>query len=114
MGYYRPYLRDFATDEKPLNQLTTKGIQWNWDGDAQQALVNMKERLTTVPVLGYPGPNQSHPLDTDASGVGVGHVFSQVQVREERVIYYYNKTPDSPRKELRRYLEGTTCRGRGS
>ena len=53
----------------------------------------------TAPVLGYPDPNQTYILDTDASGFGVGAVLSQEQGGVERVIAYYSKTL-SPQKEI--------------
>lgn len=52
----------------------------------------MRERLTTVPVLGYLDLTTPYLLDTDASDVGVGAVLSQVQDRKKRVISYYSKT----------------------
>ena len=69
-GYYRQYLPEFATVAKPLHQLTSKGVKWNWDEEAQQAFEELRKRLVTAPVLGYPNPKLSYILDTDASDVG--------------------------------------------
>ena len=91
-GYYRQYLPDFATVARPLHQLTSKGTEWVWDTDAQEAFDELRRRLVTAPILGYPDPKLQYILDTDASDVGVGAVLSQVQQGKERVIAYYSKT----------------------
>ena len=52
----------------------------------------LRKRLITAPILGYPDPTVEYILDTDASDVGVGAVLSQVQQGQERVIAYYSKT----------------------
>ena len=91
-GYYRQYLPEFATVAKPLHQLTSKGAEWKWDQEAQAAFEELRHRLTTAPVLGYPDPRLEYVLDTDASDVGVGAVLSQVQQGQERVIAYFSKT----------------------
>ena len=91
-GYYRQYLKDYATSAKPLTRLTTKETPWEWDAAAQEAFETLKEGLVTAPVLGYPDPAIKYILDTDASAVGVGAVLSQIQEGNERVIAYYSKT----------------------
>ena len=64
---------------KPLHQLTSKGVEWEWSNDAQQAFDELRARLIQAPILGYPDPTIEYILDTDASDVGVGAVLSQMQ-----------------------------------
>ena len=97
-GYYRQYIPQFSTIAKPLSRLTSKDVQWEWTAACQEAFDLLKKRLIEAPVLGYPDPTLPYILDTDASGVGVGGVLSQVQEGKERVIGYYSKTLD-PREQ---------------
>ena len=91
-GYYRQYLKYYATTAKPLTILTAKGTVWTWTETEQRAFEILREGLISAPVLGYPDPKLSYILDTDASAVGVGAVLSQVQNEKERVMAYYSKT----------------------
>ena len=91
-GYYRQYLPDFATVARPLHHLTSKGVEWSWTQEAQEAFDELRRRLVRAPVLGYPDPRLEYILDTDASDVGIGAVLSQVQDGRERVIAFYSKT----------------------
>ena len=91
-GYYRQYLPEFATIAKPLHELNSKGVEWRWDQQTQEAFDELRQRLITAPILGYPDPGLRYILDTDASDVGVGAVLSQVQQSRERVIAYFSKT----------------------
>ena len=52
----------------------------------------LQQSLITAPILGYPEPQGTYILDTDASAYGIGGVLSQVQQGKERVIAYYSKT----------------------
>ena len=90
-SYYRRFVQGFATIAKPLHQLTEKGRQFVWSPACQSAFEELKQRLTTAPILAYPNPNDEYILDTDASRDGIGGVLSQVQDGQERVIAYGSK-----------------------
>jgi transposase InsO family protein len=91
-GYYRQYIQDYATLAKPLTLLTGKNIKWEWSEEASVAFRSLKRSLINSPILAYPDPKIQYILDTDASGVGVGAVLSQIQEGEERAVAYYSKT----------------------
>lgn len=98
VGYYRRFCADYATIASPLNRLTSKKVQFEWNSEADDAFKKLKEIMTTPPTLAYPDPKEQYILDTDASLDGVGAVLSQIQHGEERPIAYYSKTLSSSEK----------------
>ena len=50
-NYYRRLYKNFAKVAKPLTDLTWKGIEFVWDTARAEALTEMKQLLTTAPVL---------------------------------------------------------------
>ena len=99
-SYYRKFIRGFSSLAKPLHHLTEKDVKFEWSSECQNAFSKLKNLLTQAPVLSYPEPSSSFILDTDASGVGLGAVLSQVQDGQEKVIGYYSRTLS---KSERRY-----------
>jgi hypothetical protein len=88
-SYYRRFIKDFATIASPLHKLTEKEKAFHWSDDCETAFQTLKQALTQSPILAYPRPGEEQfILDTDASGVGIGAVLSQVQDGQERVIAY--------------------------
>ena len=51
----------------------------------------MKNCLQESPVLKYLDPEADYILDTDASGVGIGAVLSQVTDGQEKVVSYASR-----------------------
>jgi hypothetical protein len=68
-SYYRRFVSNFATIAAPLHALTKKNVVFQWTPECEEAFGNLKEALTTAPVLVYPqfGPGCSSILKTDAS-----------------------------------------------
>ena len=62
-----------------------------WTEDCQQAVDVLKEHLTSSPILAYADYAAPFILQTDASGVGLGAVLSQIQDGIECVIAYANR-----------------------
>jgi hypothetical protein len=59
---------------KPLTQLLTKkGFQWN--EQAQQAFVQLKQAMVNTPVLALPNFDRTFSIETDACDTGIGAVL---------------------------------------
>ena len=87
-GYYRRFVRNYAEVAAPLIALTEKSAPFVWGEKEQSAFDELKARLTTSPILGYPSREGKFILDTDASKCSIGAVLSQVQDGQEVVIAY--------------------------
>ncbi|CAI5670379.1 unnamed protein product [Oreochromis niloticus] len=87
-SYYRRFMKDFASIAEPLHNLTKKNAHFQWHAEHQAAFDELKCRLTSAPVLGYPLDHGKMILDTDASDTGIGAVLSQMQQGVERVLAY--------------------------
>ena len=91
-SYYRKYIKGFAHISFPLNRMTDKKSEFVWTEQCQAAFEHLKALLTQAPILAHPRDEGEYMLDTDASGVGIGGVLSQVQDGVERVIAYSSKS----------------------
>ena len=94
-GYYRKFVRNFATIAKPLTELTEKNATWKWLQVHADAFQQLKQAITTGPILAYPDYSTSAApfvLDVDASDFAIAGILSQTQDGIERVISYGHKT----------------------
>ena len=88
---YRRYIHYFADIAGPLHQLTHERVPFTWSAECQKAFKQLKEALSTAPVLVYP---QFHAnagqfvLHTDASESGLGCVLEQ----DNRVVAYASRS----------------------
>ena len=53
-SYYRRFIKGFAALAKPLHRLTEKNSSFHWTLECQEAFRNLKERLISAPILGFP------------------------------------------------------------
>ena len=110
-SYYRRFVKGFANVARPLHQIVNAD-EFRWTAEYEAAFSELKQALTTPPVLGYPADEGIFILDTDASGQGIGAVLSQIQDDQERVIAYFSLAMIKPeqhycvtRRELLAVLE---------
>jgi hypothetical protein len=75
-GYYQKFIRNFGAIVASLNQLLSKdGFKWN--DMAEKAFNDLKQALTSPPVLALPDFTQPFIIECDACGIGIGVVLSQ-------------------------------------
>ncbi|KAL7726251.1 hypothetical protein ACLKA6_001655 [Drosophila palustris] len=75
-SWYRRFVPNFATLVQPMTELLKKGRKWSWGEEQEKALCQLKEKLTTAPVLACPDFSARFVLQTDASDYGLGAVLS--------------------------------------
>lgn len=75
-GFYRRFLRHYATLAAPLTDLL-RSTNFVWNTAASSAFTELKNKITSVPVLTLPDFSQVFVVETDASAVAIGAVLSQ-------------------------------------
>lgn len=86
-GYYRRFVKGFASMAQPLTKLTGKDVQFVWTEGCDVSFSKLKMMLTTTPVLALPMDNEPYVVYTDASKVGLGCVLMQ----QGKVIAYASR-----------------------
>jgi hypothetical protein len=86
-GYYRRFIEGFSKIVKPLTSLLEKGKEFKWDEACQKCFEELKERLTTAPVLIMPDIHKGFDVYCDASDLGLGCVLMQ----EGKMIAYASR-----------------------
>ena len=71
-GYFRRFIRHYAHKALPLTNLTKKETRWHWGTAEQEAFDQLKEALTSAPVLVLPDPALPYEVFTDASAFALG------------------------------------------
>ena len=109
LGYYRTYVKGFASLVKPMYELLKgkisggkdgkkRGQCYNsretitWTSELQQVLDSLLDYLKSPEVMAYPDFELPFFLTTDASGYGLGSVLYQNQDGVDRVIGYASRT----------------------
>ena len=86
LGKYIPQLADTNT---PLRQLLRKDNSWIWDKPQETVFQQIKNLLTSPPVLAHYDPQKTTIVAVDASNNGIGAVLSQIQEDGTRKPVYY-------------------------
>ena len=97
-SYYRRFIKDFSKRADSLYELLKKEVEYKWTEKQQKAFNELKELITTAPVVRYPDFNKPFLLYTDASLTGLGAVLAQKNGNEEYVIAYASRTLTPPER----------------
>ena len=97
-SYYRRHIQGFTELAAPLYELATKGTEFEWTDRRHEAFGQLKNALTSVPILGFPREDGLWYLNTDASDVGTGAVLSQVLSLPVRDASRRRRSPETPER----------------
>jgi len=86
-GYYRRFIEGFSKLALPLTQLTCKGKAFVWDVECENNFNELKQQLTTAPVLILPKSDEPFVMYCDASKLGLGGVLMQ----DNKVVAYASR-----------------------
>jgi hypothetical protein len=86
-GYYRRFIEGFSKIARPMTALLAKKVEFKWTQKCQEAFEELKDRLTTAPVLVLPDVHKPFLVYCDASYTGLGCVLMQ----EGRVVAYSSR-----------------------
>lgn len=90
-GYYRRFIPKFSEMSKPLTSLLGKDKTFHWSDREQKAFDDLRGALCSSDVLIYPDFRDPFLLSTDASGVALGAVLSQIREGHERPVAYASR-----------------------
>jgi len=91
-SYYRTFVCNFATIARSLHNLTKKGATFEWTPECDTAFQQLKQALTSAPILVTPCDEGQYVLDTDASDTALGAVLQQEQDNKLLVVGYASRT----------------------
>uniref|UniRef100_A0ABD2WDM0 RNA-directed DNA polymerase n=1 Tax=Trichogramma kaykai TaxID=54128 RepID=A0ABD2WDM0_9HYME len=87
-GYYRKFIKNYASIARPLQQLLGKTIKYEWSEAQKHAFEELKKRMCDFPVLRAPDMSQPLILTTDASEFAVFAILGQGKVGSDYVCAY--------------------------
>jgi len=90
-NFYRRFIQNFSHTAKPLNELKGKK-EWKWEEEHQRVFKELKEKITSQPVLALPRRKGKFRVETDASGHAIGEVLSQEQEGKWKPIAFLSRT----------------------
>jgi len=78
MNFYRRFIQNFSHITKPLNELKGKK-EWTWNKEYQRAFEELKDKITSQPVLSLPKKEGKFRVEIDASRYAMRGVLFQEQ-----------------------------------
>jgi hypothetical protein len=77
VGYYRKFIAGFSKIAHPITSLQRKGKQFHWTEGCKESFQQLKQLLTSAPIMRIADPNENFIVCTDACKEGLGGVLSQ-------------------------------------
>ena len=97
-GFYRRFIKDVSKISKPLCELLVKDAKFVWDEKCQRSFEELKQFLTTAPIVRDPNCKLPFEVMCDSSDLGMGDVLGQREDGKPYVIYYASRTLNEAQK----------------
>jgi hypothetical protein len=91
-SYFRRFVPNFAHRAQALFALLHRNQEYRWEEAQQDAFADLKQCLTSEPLLGHFNPDAPTEIHTDASSFGIGAVLVQSFDGSDRPIAYASRT----------------------
>ncbi|RVW12788.1 Retrovirus-related Pol polyprotein from transposon 17.6 [Vitis vinifera] len=91
-GFYRRFIKDFSKISKPLCELLVKDAKFVWDEKCQKSFEELKQFLTTTPIVRALNWKLPFEVMCDASNLAMGAILEKREDGKPYVIYYASKT----------------------
>ncbi|CAN6687773.1 unnamed protein product [Malus baccata var. baccata] len=91
-GFYRRFIKDFSKIAQPLCRLLQKEVAFEFTKECTESFNQLKELLTTAPIIVPPDWSLPFELMCDASDYALGAVLGQRKDKRPHVIYYASRT----------------------
>uniref|UniRef100_A0A8C5QSF0 Reverse transcriptase/retrotransposon-derived protein RNase H-like domain-containing protein n=1 Tax=Leptobrachium leishanense TaxID=445787 RepID=A0A8C5QSF0_9ANUR len=92
MNYSRKFIENYAEICKPLLTLLKKDVKWIWGETQEQAMIELKIKLTQAPCLAYPERGKPFYLETGFTDLSMSAVLCQKQDDQSKIIAYASKS----------------------
>lgn len=76
-GYYKRFMEGFSIISELLTKLTQNKVKFRWFEDYENSFKELKDRLTSTPVLTLPDGTKGFTAYCDASAISLGCVLMQ-------------------------------------
>ena len=76
-GYYKRFIGGFSKVAHAITSLQKKGVKFEWTSRCGESFQQLKNLLTSAPILKVADPEKYFVLCTDACGQGLGGVLMQ-------------------------------------
>ncbi|CAN6710901.1 unnamed protein product [Malus baccata var. baccata] len=91
-GFYRRFIKDLSKVSQPLCHLLKKDVAFDFNKECTASFKQLKELLTTAPIIVPPDWSLPFELMCDASDYALGAVLGQRKGKRPHVIYYVSQT----------------------
>jgi len=93
VGYYRSFIKNYASISAPLCKLLRKNVPFKWTSEQSESFDKLITALTNAPILCYPKYNLPFIIRSDASFTGIGGVLLQLcEDKLEHPICFVSRT----------------------
>ena len=76
-GYYRRFIKGFSKVSHSITSLQKKGIKFEWTPRCEESFQQLKNLLTSAPILKIADPEKDFAVCIDACNQGLGGVLMQ-------------------------------------
>lgn len=92
-GFFRRFIQNYARIAEPLTRLTKKHTKFQWGSEQDESFEQLKQKLTSEPVLALYDPDAETELHTDASSKGLAAMLLQRREGSDkwRLVYCVSK-----------------------